>query len=83
MDTWNFRVGIIDPVRESVELVSLEFDGDPATPGWTEDGRIVSLGFHYRQNLWRFRPPAETAADTGAASSRHGGLWAWEPGPSG
>jgi eukaryotic-like serine/threonine-protein kinase len=58
MDTWNFRIGVVDPVRQTVHVVPLQFDGDPAVPGWSRDGRIVSIGLQYRQNLWRFRPVA-------------------------
>ena len=53
-DTWSYRVGLIDPARKSVEIVPLAFDGDPAAPGWTKDGKIVSLGIPYRPSLWRF-----------------------------
>jgi serine/threonine protein kinase len=56
MDTWNFRVGIVDPKQQTVTVVPLRFDGDPAVPAWTRDGQIVSVGLMYRQNLWRFTP---------------------------
>jgi len=55
IDTWNFRVGIIDPVKKLLQIVQLYFNGDPAVPGWTSDGRIMSVGLQYRMNLWRFR----------------------------
>jgi tRNA A-37 threonylcarbamoyl transferase component Bud32 len=55
-DTWNFRIGVINPIRGTVEVLPTEYEGDPALPGWTDDGRIISLGLNYRQNLWRFRP---------------------------
>jgi tRNA A-37 threonylcarbamoyl transferase component Bud32/WD40 repeat protein len=55
MDTWNFRVGIVDPRTNRIEVVSLQFDGDPAVPGWTADGHIVSIGLQYRMNIWRFQ----------------------------
>ena len=54
-DTWSFYVGVIDPSKKSVKVVPLIFDGDTAVPGWTKDGKIVSIGFRYRMNLWRFR----------------------------
>ena len=55
-DTWSYRVGAIDPASQSVSVVPLQFDGDLIVPGWTRDGKIVSIGFRYRMNLWRFRP---------------------------
>lgn len=61
MDTWNFRIGVIDPVRRTASVVPLLFDGDPVVPAWGPDGRIVCVGLQYRQTLWRFspdRPPA-------------------------
>ncbi len=54
-DTWQYYVGVIDPSQKSVKVVRLAYDGDTAVPGWTKDGKIVSIGYRYRQNLWRFR----------------------------
>jgi hypothetical protein len=54
-DTWNFRVGILDPLKKLVDIVPLQFSGDPAAPGWTSDGRIVTVGLQYRMNVWRFK----------------------------
>jgi len=54
-DTWQYYVGVIDPSKKSVQVVRLAYDGDTAVPGWTKDGKIVTIGYRYRQNLWRFR----------------------------
>jgi hypothetical protein len=54
-DTWSYMVGVISPAARTVKVVPLTFDGDLIVPGWSRDGRIVSFGFRYRMNLWRFR----------------------------
>ena len=54
-NTWSYYVGVIDPSKKSVKVVHLAFDGDTVVPGWAKDGKIVSVGFRYRMNLWHFR----------------------------
>jgi Tol biopolymer transport system component len=55
-DSWFEVVAVLDPRTGRVEQVPLNYPVDFRTPGWTPDGRIISVASTVRAALWRFRP---------------------------
>ena len=56
VDSWFWGIAILDPRSGKLERVPLTFEGDLISPGWTSDGRIISIGLPLHAGLWRFRP---------------------------
>jgi hypothetical protein len=59
-DSFYYKPAIYDPSSGSLAVISLAFDGDVSSPGWTPDGQIVAAGDRYVGSLWRYRPHAAT-----------------------
>jgi eukaryotic-like serine/threonine-protein kinase len=57
-DSWFYGAGILDPRSGKLERIPLNFTGDLLSPGWLDDGRILSSGWPLRSTLWRFHPVA-------------------------
>jgi len=57
-DLWFYGAGILDPRTGKVDRIPLNFAGDQLSPGWQEDGRVLSSGWPLKVTLWRFRPAA-------------------------
>jgi Tol biopolymer transport system component len=55
-DDWFRGPAVLDSRTGRVEQVPLTYPVDFRSPGWTPDGRIVSMGSTLRAALWRFRP---------------------------
>ena len=55
-------VGLLDPVRASIERLPLVFDGDVQSPAWSRDGSLLAVGLSIRSSLWRFQ--AQAAPET-------------------
>ncbi len=54
-DNWFWQPALLDPETGKLERV-LTYPGDTYSPGWTADGRILSMTQPLRAALWRFRP---------------------------
>ena len=54
MFTW--PAGILDPRTGHLQLVQLPYPADIQAPGWSPDGKVVTLAAPIASNLWRFRP---------------------------
>ena len=55
-DSWDWEIGLLDPVSLSLKRVPMEYRGGLNSPGWTSDGRIVFAGAPIQSSIWRFRP---------------------------
>ena len=55
-DSWFEVVAVLDPRSGGVQEVPLNYPVDFRTPGWTPDGRIISVAYTLHAALWRFRP---------------------------
>ncbi len=55
-DSWFYGAGILDPRSGKLERIPLNFTGDFLSPGWLDDGRILSSAWPLRSALWRFHP---------------------------
>jgi hypothetical protein len=62
-DTWDWEVGLLDPLSLSIKRVPMDYAGGLNSPAWTSDGRIVFAGVPIQSSIWRFRPLAETSQD--------------------
>ena len=54
MFTW--PAGILDLRSGHIQLVQLTYPADIQSPGWSPDGKVVTLAAPIGSNLWRFRP---------------------------
>jgi hypothetical protein len=53
--SWFWPAAILDPKRQTLELVPNQPDAEVTSPNWTADGRIFMVSFPLRSTLWRFR----------------------------
>src|SRR5262245_32962242 len=53
--SWFWPAGILDPKRQTLELVPNQPEADVVSTNWTSDGRIFMLSVPLRSTLWRFR----------------------------
>ncbi len=54
--TWAWPAGILDPRSGRIQILPLGYPADMLAPGWSPDGKIVTLAAPVRSTLWRFRP---------------------------
>lgn len=62
-DSWDWEVGLLDPVSLSIKRVPMDYAGGLNSPAWTSDGRIVFAGLPLQGSIWRFRPLAKSSQD--------------------
>lgn len=60
-DSWNYALGVLDPLSFSIKRVPMNYSGGLINPAWTSDGRIVFSGVPIQSSIWRFRPITETS----------------------
>jgi Tol biopolymer transport system component/predicted Ser/Thr protein kinase len=53
-DRWAYQSGILDPRTGVLKQIPLNFDGETQWPGWTRDGKLVSIGTVIGLSVWRF-----------------------------
>ena len=53
---WTWPAGILDPRSGHIQLLPFAYPADMSAPGWSPDGKIVTLAAPIRSTLWRFRP---------------------------
>jgi hypothetical protein len=54
-DSWYWPAGILDPRTGIITRIPLSTGMDMMSPGWTSDGRLITLGHPTRSTLWRFQ----------------------------
>jgi hypothetical protein len=54
-DSWWDEPAILDPQTGQVEKLSVSYDGDIFSVGWTPDGGMIAAGQPMHGSLWRFR----------------------------
>jgi hypothetical protein len=59
IDSWFGPAVIFDPATGRVERIPGGDQADMTSPGWANDGRLVTMAMHTRGSLWRFRPENE------------------------
>jgi len=59
---WTWKTGLVDPSTGKFSPISLDFDGEPMTPGWTRDGKLVAMGSSIAFSIWRFHSPSYGAS---------------------
>jgi hypothetical protein len=57
-DAWFYGAGILDPRGGRLERIPINFTGDLLSPGWLDDGRVLTSGWPLKATLWRFHPAA-------------------------
>jgi len=55
-DSWFFNPAVLDLASGKLTRVPLNFTGDILLSGWSNDGRILSMGELMHSHIWRFRP---------------------------
>jgi hypothetical protein len=58
LDSWFFSAAVFDPTTGRVQRIPGD-QVDMLSPGWANDGRLVTVAFGTQGNLWRFRPENE------------------------
>uniref|UniRef100_Q020M0 Serine/threonine protein kinase n=1 Tax=Solibacter usitatus (strain Ellin6076) TaxID=234267 RepID=Q020M0_SOLUE len=53
-DRWMYQTGLLDPRTGALRRIPLNFDGETQWPGWTRDGKLVSIGTVIGMSVWRF-----------------------------
>jgi hypothetical protein len=53
-DRWMLQAGLLDPRTGALRRIPLNFDGETQWPGWTRDGKLVSIGTVIGMSVWRF-----------------------------
>lgn len=56
-DAWFWRPAILSAEGEP-RPIPAAFDGDLYPAGWSNDGRVLGMGYSLRSELWRLRPAA-------------------------
>ena len=60
-DSWFWPPAVLNPETGDVQRIPVAYEADFDQPGWSSDGRIVSMAQTLRAAIWRFRPaPATT-----------------------
>ena len=59
VDSWFWPAAIFDPATGRVERIPGGDQADMMPPGWTNDGRLVTVALQIRGSLWRFTPENE------------------------
>jgi hypothetical protein len=54
-DSWFWPAAIFDPRTGSLEVVPSDRNADMLAPGWTADGKLVTVASYARVPIWRFR----------------------------
>jgi dipeptidyl aminopeptidase/acylaminoacyl peptidase len=57
-DSWFYGAAILDPRGGKLERIPINFTGDLLSPGWLDDGRVLTSGWPLKATLWRFHPTA-------------------------
>jgi len=53
LDSWFWFVAILDPRTGEMEL-AMPVEADMISPGWDDEGRLVTSALFFRSSLWRF-----------------------------
>ena len=59
IDSWFWPAAIFDPATGRVERIPGGDQADMPSPGWANDGRLVTVASRAQASLWRFRPENE------------------------
>ena len=54
VDSWFWRVAILDPSTGRTKRIPVDYDGDLFFSGWSADGRVMALGIGIKGGIWRF-----------------------------
>ena len=58
-DLWSCPAAVLDPKTGKLEKVLVPYDADMLFPGWTSDGRIITMALPLKAGIWRFRAEAQ------------------------
>jgi hypothetical protein len=58
LDSWFYGAAVVDLQAHTITRIPLNFSGDVESPGWLDDGRVISSGWPTKSTLWRFQPAA-------------------------
>jgi hypothetical protein len=59
IDSWFAPAAVFDPATGRVQRIPAGGLADMPSPGWANDGRLVTIAYRARGSLWRFRPETE------------------------
>jgi hypothetical protein len=61
--TLTWPAGILDPGNGRFQLVQVGYPADMPSPGWSPDGKVVTVAAPFRSSLWRFRLDLDALAE--------------------
>ena len=64
IDSWFAPAAVFDPATGRVQRIPAGGQADMTSPGWANDGRLVTVAFRKTGSLWRFRPENEARQPT-------------------
>jgi hypothetical protein len=55
-DNWFWRVALLDSRTGKLAAIPVELDGDILPSNWGRDGKVLSVGYPLKSELWRLTP---------------------------